>query len=130
MGHLAPDVVVRTGRQVVIYDAKYKAHLAGLDAEGWRTFSEEERAAHRADVHQALAYAALFEAEAVTTVLVYPLRVETWQRLWETKRTVMIGDLGGGGRRVRLALAGLPFGWFGPGAAARVRAAWRVLAAG
>ena len=96
MGHLAPDVVVRVGRHVVIFDAKYKAHLAGLDAEGWRAFSEEERAAHRADVHQALAYAAPFEAEAVTTVLAYPLRAGTWARLAEAP-----DRHGGRGRRRR-----------------------------
>lgn len=130
LGHLAPDVVVRVGRQVVIFDAKYKAPLAGLDAEGWRDFSDDARATHRADVHQALAYAALFDADAVTTVLAYPLRASTWDHLAEAGRTVMVGDLSTGGRRVRLALAGLPFGWAGATVAAQMREAWRALLAG
>lgn len=127
LGHLAPDVVIRARgrRALVIVDAKYKAHLAGLDAEGWRAFSEEERATHRADVHQALAYAALFDADVVTTVLAYPLRPQTWERLAEAGRTTLLGEAGGGGRRVRLALVGLPFGWTRTDA--RLSAAWEVL---
>ncbi len=128
MGHLAPDLVMRMGRQAVIVDAKYKAHLAGLDAEGWRAFSEADHAAHRADVHQALAYAASVDADTVTTVLVYPLRAQTWEDLASAGRALMIGELGGG-RRVRLALAGLPFGRE-PSLAARVRASWSKLLAG
>lgn len=128
LGHLAPDVVVRFGRRVVVFDAKYKAHLANVDADGWRTFTEEERAAHRADVHQVLAYAALFDAEAVTSVLVYPLRGAAWEGVAERGRGVLVADVGTGGRAVRLALAGLPFGWSGAGAG--VQEAWRALAAG
>ncbi len=109
--NLAPDVVVRVGRRVVIFDAKYKAHLTGLDAEGWRALAADERDAHRADVHQALAYAALFDAEVVTTALTYPLRAETWRRLADSDRAVIMGDVATGGRAVRLALLGLPFGW-------------------
>ncbi len=42
----------------------------------------------------------------------------------------MIGDVGSGGRRVRLALTGIPFGWTGPAVHAQVREAWRVLLTG
>ena len=130
LGHLAPDVVVRVGRQVVIFDAKYKAHLAGLDAEGWRAFTEDEQAAHRADLHQALAYAALFDAEAVTTVLVYPLRAATWRALADERRAALLADVATGGRPLRLALAGLPFGW-GAGDDRQLGLwAWRGLLAG
>ena len=111
LGHLAPDVVVRVGRRVVIFDAKYKAHLAGLDADGWRALTVDAQAAHRADVHQALAYAALFDAECVTAALTYPLRAVTWRHLAGSDRAVVMGEVGSGGRAVRLALLGLPFGW-------------------
>lgn len=128
LGHLAPDAVVRIGRQVIVFDAKYKAHLANVDADGWRAFSEDERATHRADVHQVLAYAGLFDADMATAVLVYPLRQETWARVQERGRAVMTADVDAGGRRVRLCLAGLPFGWATPGA--EVPIAWHRFAAG
>lgn len=130
LGHLAPDVVVRFGRHVVVFDAKYKGHMANVDAEGWRAFADEERAAHRADVHQALAYAALFDAETVTAALVYPLRAAAWTRIAARGGGVLLADVGTGGRAVRLGLVGLPFGWTGPGVAGQVREAWGPLAAG
>lgn len=126
--HLAPDVVVRTGRRIVVFDAKYKAHLSTLDAAGWRSFTEGEHAAHRADVHQVLAYAALFDAEVVTSVLVYPLPLEPWLQLSAAGRTLALADVGLGGRAVRLGLAGLPFGTIG--AMAPLWKAWRDLLTG
>ncbi len=86
LGHLAPDIIVRRGRSIHIVDAKYKFHLAELDRAGWHRFTEEARAAHRADVHQVLAYAALYDAEEITATLVYPLRRETWNTLVEQQR--------------------------------------------
>lgn len=130
MGHLAPDVVIRIGDRIVILDAKYKAHLAGMDAQGWRGFSADERVSHRADLHQALAYASLFDAASVTTALVYPLRQETWDDLVVSDRTVTVGELGDGGRRVRVALVGLPFGWNSSSVNVQVKDAWRSLLTG
>jgi 5-methylcytosine-specific restriction endonuclease McrBC regulatory subunit McrC len=72
--HLAPDMVVRRSDSVWIVDAKYKAHLAELDEHGWHRFAEDKREAHRADLHQVLAYAALYDAPEVVATLVYPLR--------------------------------------------------------
>ncbi len=74
---MMPDIVVQRGRSVHIVDAKYKAHLAELDEAGWHRFAEETREQHRADLHQVLAYAALYDFEEVTTTLVYPLRPES-----------------------------------------------------
>lgn len=110
LGHLVPDIVVRHGRAVHIVDAKYKAHLAELDEIGWRRFTEETRDAHRADLHQVLAYAALFDAEEVTATLVYPLRAETYRVLRERGRDVSAAEVVHHGRRVRLELRGLGFG--------------------
>ncbi|HAI86201.1 MAG TPA: hypothetical protein DCL63_04345 [Firmicutes bacterium] len=110
LGHLAPDIIVRRGRWVHIMDAKYKAHLAELDHVGWRRFAEETRAAHRADLHQILAYASLYEAEEITATLVYPLRHETWVTLARQHRDRASAELVHGGRRVLLVLRGLPFG--------------------
>lgn len=110
LGHLVPDIVVRRGRHVQIVDAKYKAHLAELDELGWKRFSEETREAHRADLHQVLAYAALFDADEVVATLVYPLRLETYRVLQEQGRDVSTAELAHGGRILRLELRGLPFG--------------------
>lgn len=113
LGHLVPDIVVRRGRSVQIIDAKYKAHLADLDDDGWRRFTDDAQAAHRADVHQVLAYAALYDAEETIATLVYPLRGSTWELLAARRRDIWRADLLHGGRRVRLELRGLPFGTTG-----------------
>lgn len=93
-----------------IVDAKYKAHLAELDEAGWHRFTEETRERHRADLHQALAYASLYDAEEITAELVYPLRPATWAALRERGRDVSRADLLHGGRTVGVRLRGVAFG--------------------
>ncbi|MBI4333862.1 MAG: hypothetical protein HY673_21580 [Chloroflexi bacterium] len=110
LGHLVPDLVVRGGRSVNVVDAKYKSHLAEMDDAGWQRFKEEARDAHRADLHQILAYASLYEAKQVTATLVYPLRDSTYSVLRERHHERSFAELLHGGRRVRLELRGLPFG--------------------
>jgi hypothetical protein len=110
MGHLLPDIVVTYRDRIDVIDAKYKAHLAELDEQGWRRFTEDAREAHRADIHQILAYASLFEAPDVRAILVYPLRQQTWRILRDRNRDVSVADIFSGRRRVRLELRGLPFG--------------------
>lgn len=110
LGHLAPDIVVRRGNSVRVIDAKYKAHLADLDDDGWRRFTDDAREAHRADVHQILAYASLYEASDITATLVYPLRHATWAVLSARHHDVARAELLHGGRHVTLEFCGLPFG--------------------
>ncbi len=110
LGHVVPDIVVRRGRSVHVIDAKYKAHLAELDEFGWLRFSEEQREAHRADLHQVLAYASLYDADRITATLVYPVRHSTWEALARRGRDVSRAELLHGGRQVTLELRGLPFG--------------------
>jgi hypothetical protein len=110
MGHLLPDIVVTYRSRVDVVDAKYKAHLAELDEQGWRAFTEDAREAHRADIHQALAYAALFDAPEVHAILVYPLHPDTWRTLNSRGRDVSKAEVFSGHRRVQLELRGLPFG--------------------
>jgi 5-methylcytosine-specific restriction endonuclease McrBC regulatory subunit McrC len=81
LGHLVPDIVVIRGRAVWIVDAKYKSHFAEIDEHGWRSMADEIRESHRADLHQALAYASLFDADEIKTTLAYPLRYSTWAAL-------------------------------------------------
>jgi len=108
--HLVPDIVVRRGRSVRIVDAKYKAHFAELDEHAWTRLTDEIRDAHRADIHQILAYASLYDADEVTASLIYPLRRTTWEALRERRRDCAQAELFHGSRRVKLELRGLPFG--------------------
>ncbi|MCG3193400.1 MAG: hypothetical protein DIJKHBIC_02650 [Thermoanaerobaculia bacterium] len=110
LGHLLPDIVVRRGRSVRIIDAKYKAHLLEIDEEGWLRMTEERRDGHRADLHQVLAYASLYEAEDVTATLAYPLRIETWKALFESGHHSSTAELLHGGRTLHLEIQGFPFG--------------------
>jgi len=110
ISHLVPDIVVRHGRSIRIVDAKYKAHFAELDENAWTKLTTEIRDAHRADVHQVLAYASLYDADEVKASLVYPLRQSTWEGLHERRRDVARAELFHGSRRIELELVGLPFG--------------------
>jgi len=105
MGSLVPDAGMRGPGRLVWVDAKYKAHLQLIARRGWAGLKQGTREAHRADLHQALAYAALDDAEQVDSVLAYPvLASEGWN-------TPGIATVSAGRRRVRLLLAGLPFGF-------------------
>jgi hypothetical protein len=105
MGALAPDVELRGADRVIWVDAKYKAHLELLGRRGWGGLSDAVRAEHRADLHQALAYAALADVPLVDTLLLYP-RVSEDRLSAPTVATVTSGR-----RRVRLILASVPFGY-------------------
>jgi hypothetical protein len=110
LGHLVPDIVIKRSRSVHVIDAKYKAHLAEVDDASWHRLEQETREAHRADLHQILAYASLYEADDVIATLVYPLRSSTFTALREQHRDCATADVLHGGRHVRLELRGLPFG--------------------
>ncbi|MBM3882456.1 MAG: hypothetical protein FJ387_22485 [Verrucomicrobia bacterium] len=105
MGALVPDVELRGAERVVWVDAKYKAHLDLLVRKGWSGLSDEVRADHRADLHQALAYASLADIPQVDALLVYP-HIASDDHLPTTVATVTSGR-----RRVRLVLAAVPFGY-------------------
>jgi hypothetical protein len=110
LSQLVPDLVLQHGRDIHMVDAKYKAHFTELDEHGWREFQDDERSAHRSDVHQVLAYAALFDAEHVTATLVYPLRRDTYLALADRGQDRSIATVYHGNREVSLELRGLPFG--------------------
>jgi len=110
LGHLAPDLILRRHGELRIFDAKYRAHFAELDEAGWQRMTEDVRDSHRSDVHQALAYAALFDSPKITTTLVYPLRPTTFLALRYRGRDVASAELFHGGRQLTLELQGLPFG--------------------
>jgi len=105
MRMLIPDSGLRGSERVVWVDAKYKAHLQLLASQGWSGLDEAVRESHRADLHQALAYAALEDVQQVDSLLVYP-DLTAGQRSCPAIATVASGR-----RRVRLLLVGLPFGF-------------------
>jgi hypothetical protein len=78
--------------------------------QGWQRFTEDAREAHRADVHQVLAYAGLYAADEVSATLVYPLRQGTFEALARRGRDRSVAHLLHGARRVRLELRGAAFG--------------------
>ena len=121
MGALIPDTGLRSAQRVIWVDAKYKAHLSLLSQSGWRGLAEAVRDAHRADLHQALAYAALTDTERTDTVLAYPELGN------EHCPTMSVATVASGRRRVRLVLAGLPFGFRSPSHRDRVLSRWRRL---
>ena len=67
---LVPDLAVCRGRQLFIFDAKYKGHFEELYDERRLELRDELRAEHRHDLHQVLAYASLYGADEITAVLV------------------------------------------------------------
>jgi len=123
MRMLIPDSGLRGAGRLVWVDAKYKAHLQLLTHHGWSGLREEIRDAHRADLHQALAYAALDEVERVDSVLVYPNLSS------EDRGRSAIATVSAGRRRVRLLLLGLPFGFHSPEQRESTLAEWREILA-
>lgn len=105
MSSLLPDVELHGHDRVILMDAKYKAHLHQLAQKGWDGVSETIRSDHRADLHQALAYATLTNVSHVDTILVYP-SIGIEDRVVDTIATVTSGS-----RSVRLLLLSLPFGF-------------------
>ncbi|HEY1959828.1 MAG TPA: hypothetical protein VGH28_29665 [Polyangiaceae bacterium] len=120
MHALIPDVEMTSRDRVVWVDAKYKAHLLLLARKNFRNLADDVREAHRADLHQALAYASLSNLARVDTVLVYPVASEDEERGMQFS----VATVTSGRRRVRLLLAGLPFGFRSPTHEARVAEEW------
>lgn len=85
------------GRMIWV-DAKYKAHLSLLARYGWSGLSDAVRDAHRADLHQALAYSALSSADQIDSVLAYP---QLGERSDEHRQHATVATLASGRRRVR-----------------------------
>ena len=124
MGSLAPDVGLIGDHRVVWIDAKYKAHLSLLARHGWRGTTELVRDGHRADLHQALAYAALADVDRVDTVLLYPHLGQS-----DAAPPTAVATVASGRRRVRLVLGAIPFGFGTPANADATVRSWRALLA-
>jgi hypothetical protein len=118
LGHLAPDFLLELPGSVVGIDAKYKDHLQRIEHLGWYGVAERMRESHRADLHQALAYASLVDARRVDTFLVYP------QERDRQEPRMAIAEIAAGERHVRLGLASIPFGFHGTADREAVTSLW------
>jgi hypothetical protein len=123
MTALIPDAGLRGRNRLVWVDAKYKAHLTLLARKGWQGVADHIREAHRADLHQALAYASLANVDQVDTMLAYP----TTSRDALVSTPAAVASIVAGRRRVRLLLAALPFGFQGPSHQEVAINSWREL---
>ncbi|HUP65812.1 MAG TPA: hypothetical protein VM557_11090 [Thermoanaerobaculia bacterium] len=108
MKSLIPDLVVRRGDSIWIFDAKYKSHFLEFTESRWMEVAEEIREQHRHDLHQVLAYAAVFEASDVESVLVYPIRSRDPAEGEAIQRPSARAALEIQGRRLGLRVAGVP----------------------
>jgi len=106
--YLLPDVVLRRQDDVVVFDAKYKAHFEEISAHSWRDIEDQISESHRADLFQVLAYSSLFESPRVTCCLLYPCRRSTWDPLKKTGRTFHRASVAAGTRTVEVILAAIP----------------------
>lgn len=124
MSSLAPDVGLFASDRTIWLDAKYKAHLAAIGRHQWSGVSEWVREAHRADLHQALAYTSLSDSATVDTILVYPSLSTVGTPLIQTIARVTSGK-----RTIRLILAALPFGFSTPALRETAISEWREMLA-
>jgi hypothetical protein len=106
LGHLAPDFLLELPGRSVWVDARYKDHLNRLRATAWGGLESVIRESHRADFHQALAFALLSEKPRVDTVLVFPEREGSSDAPAFAAASVTAGE-----RNVRLVMGSLPFGF-------------------
>ena len=124
LGHLAPDFLLEFPGRSVWIDAKYKDHLRRMTVQDWSALPAALRDSHRADLHQALAYAMLAQSPCVDTLLVYPSAAEPAGESGTLEPPFALADLVSGERHVRLGLGSIPFGFKGPAHRESVTAAW------
>jgi hypothetical protein len=107
---LAPDIVVRNRDTVFILDAKYKNHLEELDDQRWRELSENMKIEHRHDLHQVMAYASLYDASRVVSLLVYPIFQGSWMKLADSGKEISRAYLPVESKQIEVGLIGIPLG--------------------
>lgn len=106
--YLLPDILLKRGNELVIFDAKYKEHWEELKSVRWSTLNDEIREQHRSDILQVLAYASVYNCETITCCLIYPCRKQTWLSLKERGEVYRKANLYAGKRNLRLVLSALP----------------------
>ena len=95
--YLEPDIIIKLDDNIVMADAKYKAHYysSGRD-------SEKLKHTHREDLHQLLAYCSFEPQLKKTGILFYPSREAGYKVLNYTEKYSETNN--------KVILVGLPFG--------------------
>lgn len=105
---LVPDIWVEWEATTLIVDAKYKRHWEELQQQSWGKADESIKEAHRADLHQVLAYASLARTPKVVACLAYPCQMKSWLSLKERGRLIQKADLAAGNKSLQIWLTALP----------------------
>jgi len=92
----------------LIVDAKYKRHWEELQHKSWGMADESMKEAHRADLHQVLAYASLARTPRVVACLAYPCLMKNWLSLRERGRLIQKADLAVANKTLQIWLTALP----------------------
>jgi McrBC 5-methylcytosine restriction system component len=106
--YLLPDLVLEREDETVIIDAKFKDHWEELQRGRWGQLDEVLREHHRADLLQVLAYSTVWTSQTISSCLVYPCTLSTWEFLKRDGRIVHRGSLRAGSRSIGLLLAAVP----------------------
>lgn len=105
---LVPDLVLETGTETIIVDAKYKRHWEELQATAWWRVDEQIQVQHRHDLLQVLAYSTVKNAARIVSCLVYPCSLATWHSLRARERAYYHARIPVADRHVELILTALP----------------------
>lgn len=97
--YLEPDIIIKFSNSICMADAKYKAHFYARGIN-----SDMLNEAHRADLHQILAYCSFEPQTNKNGVLFYPAESSSFQIITYTDRI--------GGICNKVILCGIPFGVF------------------
>lgn len=120
MRKLKPDAAMLSRERTVWFDAKYKPHLSEVQRRGWYGATSKTQTDHRADLHQALAYAACGTTSRVDSVLMYPSLSEDTRHA-----SISTAEVASGARRVRVSMGALPFGFASPDHKERALSEWQ-----
>ena len=107
---LKPDFVIHGDDHTLILDAKFKTHWYELNNDRWGKMGENIQHSHRNDLLQVLAYSTLFDTKRITSCLVYPCSLKTWQSLKDTNRLNQRASVYSGKRNIDLLLTAVPMG--------------------
>ena len=106
--YLLPDLVLERENETLIVDAKLKSHLEQLQRGRWGELDDALREHHRTDLLQVLAYSTVSTSQKISSCLVYPCTLPTWEFLKREGRIVHRGSLLAGSRNIGLLLAAMP----------------------
>ena len=106
--YLLPDLVLERENETLIIDAKFKGHWEELQRGRWGELDDTLREHHRADLLQVLAYSTVATSQTISSCLVYPCTLATWEFLKREGRIVHRGSLRAGSRSIGLLLTAVP----------------------